>query len=181
MSGILGIVCARGGSQRLPGKNTKIIGGISLLERAVATLVGSRVDDVVTAADFDPGFDLAKYGARHILRPGNISGGEVPLQETVKWVYSSLGKEYDHIVFLMPNCPAITSSDIDSAIDILIDSKMNVVRSFNREGHENGIVAVRTKYLLDHFIDVYCGGIVAGGEEIHSERDYLKIKKELES
>jgi len=182
MSSILGVVCARCDSKRLPGKNLKKIDGISLIERAVVTLAGSRIDKIVLATDFEPPFDLGRYKAQWIYRPSNVSGDKVPLQETVKWVYNSLGEHYDYIVFLMPNCPGITSTDVDANVEILTGgSKMNVVRSYSADGHENGIIGVRTKYLLDHYIDVYCGAVIAAGSEIHDEQDYLKMKKEMES
>ena len=177
---VLGIICARSGSKRFPKKNLKIIGGKSLLEIATETLCRSNVDLLVLATDFKPDFELSKYGAEHLKRASNISSNYVPLQETVKWAYYSLNRRFDYITFLMPNCPAIGYEDVNAALDLAISKELNVVRSYNSKGEENGLVIIRTGYLEDHFIDVYCGAIIAEGDEIHNRSDYLKVKEELE-
>lgn len=180
MTEILGVVCARRGSKRLPDKNIRQIGEMSLTERAVCTLSTAGLKDVVVACDFSPDFDLNKYGARHIPRPENISLDDMPLQETVKWVYFSLNRQYEYIVYLMPNCPMVDAEAVRKAVNIITGNRCNVVRSYNRQGLENGLIAVRTRYLLDHFIDVYCGCVICVGDEIHDEQDYVRMKKIME-
>ena len=61
MSSILGVVCARAGSKRFPGKNLAEIDGISLVERAVRTLSRAGLNDIVVATDFDLEFDPVQY------------------------------------------------------------------------------------------------------------------------
>ncbi|HEG42743.1 hypothetical protein LCGC14_1932900 [marine sediment metagenome] len=180
MDDILGIICARKGSKRLPGKNEKVIDGISLTERSLQTLHAAGIEQLVVATDFMLDFDIQKYGATHLFRPENISEDNVPLQETIKWVYYSMQKDYKYVVYLMPNCPMISVEIVKKAIKMLTEGRFNVIRSYNGQGDENGMIAVRTKYLMDHFIDVYCGGIVCPGDEIHDERDYLSVKKIME-
>lgn len=180
MGKVLGMVCARKASKRFPGKNIAQIGGISLVERAIRTLSQAGLDKIVAATDFPLDFDLKQYNAIHLLRPQNVSNEILALQETVKWAYLSLNESYENIVFLMPNCPMITVDSVKQAITLLRNHRYNVVRSYNAEGLENGLIAARTKYLLDHFIDVYCGCVICEGDEIHDEQDYLKIKKILE-
>lgn len=181
MAAILGVVCARKGSKRLKDKNLRLIDGLSLVERAVQTLSKSDVEDIAVVTDFTPDFDLDKYGAKQILRSANISGDNVPLQETVKWACYSLDKSYDYIIFLMPNCPLISIEAVREALKLIIDNRLNVVRSYNTDGKENGLVAVRTRYLMDHFIDVYCGCVVLQGDEIHDEADFMRVKEAMES
>ena len=180
MADVLGVVCARKGSKRLKGKNLKLIGGVSLVERAVRTLSESGIDHIAVVADFEPEFDLGRYNARHIFRSMNMSGDSLALQETVKWTYYSLDETYDYVVYLMPNCPMISVEAVKKAVSLMTENRLNVVRSYNPKGEENGLIAVRTKYLLDHFTDVYCGGVVCEGDEIHDETDYLRIKEAME-
>lgn len=181
MDNALGIVCARKESKRFPGKNTAKICGKSLVEIAVRTLSQAGLERIVIATDFSLDFDLKQYNAIHLSRPQNVSGDVIALQETVKWVYFSLNESYENIIFLMPNCPMVKAEAVKQAITLLEDKNYNVVRSYNKKGLENGLIAVRTKYLLEHFIDVYCGCVVCEGGEIHDEQDYLKMKKEMES
>ena len=84
MSDVLGIICARKDSQRLPDKNLQRINGLTLVENAAKILHEAGVQPVVIATDFELDFDPAVYSARHVLRSANISSDKVPLQETVK-------------------------------------------------------------------------------------------------
>ena len=68
MSTILGMVCARRGSKRFPGKNLAEIEGISLVERAVRTLNRAGLNDIVLAADFDLDFDFDQDGKQSPCR-----------------------------------------------------------------------------------------------------------------
>ncbi len=181
MSSILGMVCARAGSKRFPGKNLAEIDGISLVERAVRTLNRAGLNDIVVATDFELEFDPTRYGAVHLRRSPNVSDDIIALQDTVKWAYLSLERPYEHIIFLMPNCPMVTVDCTRKAIKLLLEKNYNVVRSYNESGFENGLVAVKTSYLLSHYIDVYCGACVCEGDEIHDEEDYSKVKQRLEA
>ncbi len=180
MSKTLGVICARKGSKRLPGKNLQRINGITLVENAAKVLHDGGISPIVIACDFELDFDPGTYQAQHLFRPENTSADHVALQETVKWAYHSLDQEYDYIVFLMPNCPMITPLAVSKAASMVQNESFNVVRSYDNEGHENGLVAVRTKYLMDHFIDVYCGSVICEGKEIHDKQDYLNVKKNME-
>jgi len=177
---VLGIICARKGSKRLKNKNFLKIEDVSIFERAVRTLSESNIDHLVIAADLKPNFDPSTYDAVFIERSVNISRDNVPLQETIMWIYYSLDREFEYLVFIMPNCPMIDSSSINKAINLALSKNLNVVRSYNSVGMENGIIVVRTDYLKDHFIDVYCGSVIADGDEIHNEQDYIKTKQIIE-
>jgi CMP-N-acetylneuraminic acid synthetase len=181
MKKIIAIVCARGSSKRLPGKNKKKINDICMVERAVKNFNSAGVKDIIVATDYSLDFDISTYGAKHINRSKNVSNDTIPLQQTVKWVYNSLDKEYEYIAFIMPNCPQLTKDDIKKALKMIENKKYNVIRSYNRMGEENGLIVVRARYLEDHFIDVYCGAIFCEGSEIHDLEDYKAIKTRMES
>lgn len=180
MSSVLGIVCARKGSKRLPDKNIQRIDGMTLVERAAKTLSDAGIRSIVITSDFELDFDPTLYHAEHLYRTPNVSADDVPLQETVKWAYYSLGQQADYIVFLMPNCPMVTPQVVGNALKMIQKESFNVVRSYGPDGHENGLIVVRTKYLLDHFVDVYCGCVICEGKEIHDRQDYMNVKKKME-
>ena len=49
---VLAIIPARGGSKRIPGKNLRLLNGISLVSRAIDTAMNSKfVDTVVLSSD----------------------------------------------------------------------------------------------------------------------------------
>ena len=77
---ILGFVCARKGSKRLPLKNSMEIGGVSLAERAYRTLE-KHCDKVHLVTDIAT---FLETDLETIYRPPFISGDHIPLQNTVK-------------------------------------------------------------------------------------------------
>jgi CMP-N-acetylneuraminic acid synthetase len=173
---IIGVVCARKGSKRLPLKNSMEIGGVSLGERAYDTL-DSVCDRVVMVTD------IAKFlesNMETIYRPPFISGDHIPLQNTVKWACNKIYGWYSIIVVLMPNCPMITSKHVEKCINLLRNKNLKIVRSYNRQGCENGLIVMDSRYFIKHWIDVYAGAIVTKGKEIHTQEDFDEVKEIME-
>ena len=69
------IIPARGGSQGVPGKNLRRVGGVSLLERAVrAARTARQVDEVyVSTDDSDIAYAAELAGAEVIIRPAELA------------------------------------------------------------------------------------------------------------
>lgn len=173
---VVGIVCSKSRSNRLPHKNMLPItcpqgDGMSLTEKAIRTLEESGIKNILLISDIDS-LSGSKY---FIRRPESVTKDDTPLRDTVLWGLSQYKKEYDYIVILMPNCPGISNFDIINAINILVENKNDmIVRSYNHiTGAENGLVVVRRNYYLSRPIDVYCRAILANGNEIHDKSDYF--------
>lgn len=115
----IGLITARGGSQRLPRKNIKNFCGIPLVAWQIIQARASRlIDNVVLTTDDDEIASIGlKYGAIVIKRPvydNNISAGYV-----LKLAVEELEKNNivpDEIVYLLPTSPLKKVNDIDALI-----------------------------------------------------------------
>lgn len=173
---IIGLVCARNGSKRLPLKNSMEIGGVFLGVRAYQTL-DKCCDRVILVTDISK---FLETEMETMYRPPFISGDHIPLQNTVKWACNRIMGWYSIIVVLMPNCPMITSAHVDKCINLLRDKKLNIVRSYGKDGCENGLIVMDSKYFIKHWIDIYAGAITTKGKEIHTQQDFDKVKNIME-
>jgi len=126
---ILGIIPARGGSKRIPGKNKKIFCGKPLVSYAIETALGaSLLDKIVVNTDDEDILEIAtKYkGIIPLRRPLEISQDLSPaidyVHQTIKELETQ-GETFDIVVILQPTSPLTLSKDIDNTIQLLIDSK----------------------------------------------------------
>ena len=178
MKGI-GIVPARKGSKRLENKNMLTISGMPMTVFAYRTLRMASLDRVIVATDIKEMYEHVK--PENILwRPKELNGDEVPVQDVIKWAYRELDEDYDYIVALLPNCPGIEADDIINSVDIMFTNKLNVLRSYDTDGIENGLLVARADYYMNHPADTYCGGIITQGTEIHDINDYMTARKLIE-
>jgi CMP-N-acetylneuraminic acid synthetase len=115
----LAIIPARGGSKRLPKKNTLLLANKPLIAWSIeAALNSSYVDKVIVSSDSDDILDIAKkYGADTIKRPDELATDSATTYDTIKHVIDNT-REYDNIVILQPTSPLRDSLDIDRAIEL---------------------------------------------------------------
>lgn len=126
---VLAIIPARSGSKRLPGKNLRILGRMSLLGHAVAsTREASTLDRViVSTASVELADEAGRHGAETpFLRPPELATDDaamVPvLQHAVNWLEVSEGLRPDLVVTLQPTSPFRTGADIDRAVRKLLET-----------------------------------------------------------
>jgi CMP-N-acetylneuraminic acid synthetase len=129
----LGLVPARRGSKRLPGKNIRRLRGKPLLAyTAEAALRAERLTAVVLSTD-DP--QIAEIGrtwglAVPFLRPANLAQDGTPMLEVVRHALGTLqtrGEVFDAVCLLQPTHPLRRSRDIDACIDLLEHSNADAV------------------------------------------------------
>ncbi|MCI0400616.1 MAG: acylneuraminate cytidylyltransferase family protein [Gammaproteobacteria bacterium] len=122
----LAVVPARGGSQGLPGKNLKVVQGISLVARAV--WIARQIDAIewVFVSTDDEG--IASEGRRAgasvpFLRPPELAQSDTPmltvLEHTCEWFCTTHANSHtrlDGIVLLAPTCPMRKVEHVRAAI-----------------------------------------------------------------
>ena len=107
----LAIIPARGGSKRLPGKNTKTIGGKTLVQRASEAAVESKCfTDIMLTTDSNEIIGQCKeYENLEIhKRSKALSGDKTTVLQVVLNIIESLEKKnntYDTITILLPTVP----------------------------------------------------------------------------
>jgi len=135
----LGIVPARAGSRRLPGKNRRPLGGKPLVEWALDAALGARTLDRVVVSSDDPWIlDLARRRdpALALPRPAALATETALALDYVRHALDTLesaGEEtYEAIAIVQPTSPLTRSEDIDATVELLAssgaDSAVTVVR-----------------------------------------------------
>ena len=122
------MIIARGGSQRVPHKNIKPLGGRPLLAYTVKAARGSRyITRVIVSTDSEAIAQVAiQEGAKApFRRPAEISQGHSTELEAVghalSWLRDRESYEPDVVVLLRPTSPFRTAATIDRGVELLLD------------------------------------------------------------
>ena len=116
----IGIILARKGSKRLPGKNTKIFAGVPLVEWTIMeAMLAESLDRVIVSTD---DMDVAKIafacGTMVHPRPQELCGDDVTSYEVLNFLIRELGLFQDVIVLLQPTSPLRIALDIDRCVKL---------------------------------------------------------------
>lgn len=120
---VLAFIPARGGSKGIPRKNLAIVGGKTLLQRAIESVKGcSRIDRIFLSSDdeeiLSAGRALGVYS--DYRRPPELSGDKASLVDTVihalDWL-AATGERYDIVVLLQPTSPLRSAEDVAAAME----------------------------------------------------------------
>ena len=145
---ILGVILARGGSKRLPGKNIRPFAGKPLIVWSIEAARDSVIDETVVSTD-DPQIAAVALaaGVRVIERPAHLATDAASSEDAVRHVMGLV--QSDWIVLLQPTSPLRHAADIDACIWMAQSKNESVVSYCN--GKKNGAVYVSpTPWLVDH-------------------------------
>ncbi len=121
---VLGLVPARGGSIRVPGKNLADVGGRSLVERAVEGALAARlVDRVVVSTDDEAIASVARAAGAEVpfLRPASLATATAGDLEVIRHALAELdGAEPDAVALLRPTAPFRRVGTIDLVVGRLL-------------------------------------------------------------
>ena len=171
---VLGLVAAKNNSNRFPGKNFHLVNNEPLFYHSVKSLINSQlVDDVYVVTDSMLIKNYCdKNNIKIIWRSKNAARDEDKLINILRYAYYSLDIEYDVIVSIMANCPQNSLEDVEKGIKLMQENNLKEVRSFDRNGVENGIIILDKEIMHDNRdISYYLGGITTNGKEIHHKAD----------
>lgn len=134
---ILAIIPARGGSKRLPRKNTLPLNGKPLIAWTIeAALTASMIDCVVVSTDNEEIASISKERGAEVpfLRPPELATDTAGTLEVILHAIHSL-PGYDYVVVLQPTSPLRIAEDIDKAIDLLLKKNADAVISVCETDH----------------------------------------------
>lgn len=123
---ILGLIPARGGSKRLPGKNIRVLGDKPLISWTIVAAKESAVFcDIIVSTDDDAIAEIAQsYGANFLgIRPPHLSSDtassvDVALYELER--YEATFGEVDALLLLQPTSPFRTSKTIKNSVEVFV-------------------------------------------------------------
>lgn len=127
---VLAIIPARGGSKGLPGKNIRPMCGKPLIGWSIFQGLESQyIDEVLVTTDSQEILDIAKqFGANApFIRPKPLADDDATSIDVLLHAVDYLtkaGRVYDYLVLLEPTSPLRDVSDIDGAIELLINNEL---------------------------------------------------------
>ena len=141
MKNILGIIPARQGSKRMPGKNKKLLNGKPLITYSFASAKESLLLNKIIVSTND--LDIISIAEEHgievpFVRPEKYADDYATDFDWIKHAVYELentGSIIDYIVILRPTCPLRTAKDIDNAITTICKIGTDSVRSLTKVKH----------------------------------------------
>jgi CMP-N-acetylneuraminic acid synthetase len=137
----IAIIPARGGSKRLPEKNTKLLGEIPLLAHSIlyAKQNNAIIDEIYVSTNDDKIKKIAlEYGAKVIDRPESLSGDLEPTVTALKHVLESIEYDVDNVILLQPTNPLRPENLLKDGFDFYLkgnhDSLFTVSRNHQKFG-----------------------------------------------
>lgn len=120
---VLGLILARGGSKRLPGKHLRDLGGKPLIAWTVEAARAARTLDRVILSTDDPGIAAAAAAAGcdvPFMRPAELASDTASSAEVVRHALAEIGAAgtYRRLVLLQPTSPLRLAEDIDGAVEL---------------------------------------------------------------
>ena len=144
----IALIPARSGSKRVPGKNTRLLGGAPLLAWSILVAKGSDlIHKVVVSSDSEETLKTAeRYGALGFLR-GETASSDNATDYEVAIDFLGLKPLGDLIVYLRPTTPFRTPAKINEAIKIMQEGEYDSLRSVE-EMSESAYKCFRVKFGL---------------------------------
>lgn len=159
MKKILWLITARSGSKSIPDKNIKLLGDHPLISYRIKSAIKTQtLGDVWVSTDSEKYAEISKqYGAEvPFIRPSDLATDEASSIDVVVHAMnhaSELNKKYDYIGLLEPTSPFIQSSDLDNALDLLINNKFASAIVATKESRPNRIFIQKEDEYLSELAD----------------------------
>ncbi len=117
----LGLVPARGGSRRVPGKNLELLGGRSLVRRALETALASgALDTIVLSSDSED--VLAEAEGLEVLalrRPPELAADRALAYDVARHALDTTPETFDALAVIQCTTPFTEPEDIAGALRLL--------------------------------------------------------------
>lgn len=134
---MIGIICARGNSKRLPKKNTLEICGKPLIQWSIEAAQQSRLEDIYVSTEDVEIADISKQlGAKVVIRPDHLSQDNARHNDIILHCLSALDVQPDSFCNLQATSPLRNSKHINEAIALF------------EERNGSFLISVRTDHIF---------------------------------
>lgn len=139
MTGVLCTICARGGSQGVPGKNIRPLLGKPLIVWTIEqALACPEIDVVYVSTDSEAIAEVARRAGAKVpfLRPPELAtstAAKLPvIRHLVDWVEANVGG-YDRVLDLDPTSPLRDIADIRACLNLLDAQTDTVITAYESD------------------------------------------------
>lgn len=134
---ILAVIPARGGSKRLPKKNTLPLRGKPLIGWTIKAALESQYIDkiIISSDDLEVKKISSLYNVDFIDRPKDLSLDDSTTISVVMHAFEQLDAKYNYLILLQPTSPLRNYIDIDNAISLLEKKQSDAIISVCEVGH----------------------------------------------
>jgi CMP-N-acetylneuraminic acid synthetase len=146
----VGLIPARGGSKRVPGKNLRWIAGKPLIFWTLEAALQSKLDAVYVSTEDDRIRDLCRDYCEIIHRPPVLSDDLATAESVIE--HALLFAECDRIMLLQPTSPLRTSTHIDECLELPTAISVKKVNGYFQP---NGAVYLMDRGKLMHYDRCY--------------------------
>lgn len=152
---VLAIIPARGGSKGLARKNVIDLAGKPLIAWTIEASTNSKyiTRTIVSSEDSEILSVSKKYGIEVVERPPDLASDDATSESVVKHVLDYLrlkNEEYDVLILLQPTSPLRTSSDIDNALAVKLETNATAVISITESDNK---ILKSFKYANNGFLE----------------------------
>ena len=137
----IALIPARGGSKRLEGKNTRLLGGIPLIAHSI--LYAQQFSDLIEAvfvSTNDPECKAValEFGAQVIDRPNELATDESPTYTCLQHALAQLENTVETICLLQPTNPLRPSNLLPEAYALFTQQAASSLFTVSRSQHKLG-------------------------------------------
>lgn len=135
----LAIIPARGGSKRLPNKNTMLLGGMPLIVHSINYAKENNIDDIIVSTDDKNIKEIAiKYDVKVIDRPTHLATDISPTVDSLKHVLENIEESYENVILLQPTNPLRPKKLLKNAIKVFENGNYDSLMTVSRDEHKLG-------------------------------------------
>ena len=135
---VLAIIPARIGSKRLPKKNIRPLSGKPLITWTIESALASKyIDECIVSTDSNDISNVAiDSGAKvPFLRPSNLAKDDTSSSAVYLHALESMKFKYDIAVFLQPTSPMRLFTDIDKALEKMLNDNAPSIISIGESNY----------------------------------------------
>lgn len=135
---IIATICARGGSQGVPGKNIRMLHGKPLIVHSIEQARSAGIDRVYVSTDSPDIARIAKEAGASVpyLRPAEMATSYAPKIPVIDHLVTEIrksGQDFSCVVDLDPTSPLRAVSDIQNCIKLFDDATDVVITGFESD------------------------------------------------
>lgn len=165
---VLALICARGGSKGLPGKNVRPLAGKPMVAWSVEAALGSALIARTVVSTDDPAIaEAARAAGAEVpfLRPPELATDGAGLMDVIFHALDTLNETPSHVVLLQATSPLRTSGDIDSCVRLCLERGADAAATICE--------ADKSPYWMFHLNDDGSIRLVIPRDEVGSRRQDL--------